>query len=174
MEKVLKRLHLFGTWRRLCVFLVNHIFVGTRFFGVKRALLGGAGFDIGEGTRVVGPLHVTTELSVGRDCWVGRDFAANGNGRVRIGDRCDIAPQVSLNTGGHEIGGPERRAGKGCVYDITVGSGTWLCAGSTVLGGVSVGESCVVAACACVVSDVPDDSLVGGVPARLIRRLGGC
>lgn len=153
------------------MFCVNHFFAGTWAFGVKRKLLRFVGYEIGEGTRVVGPMFCTGALRIGRDCWIGRDFTVNGNGTLVIGDRCDIAPSVMFLTGGHGIGDENRRAGKGEAYTIQVHDGTWIGARSTVAKNVTVGRSSVIAACACVVSDVPDNTLAGGVPAKVIREL---
>ena len=154
-------------------FCVNKLFKGTKKknFEKKRRLLNSVGFEIGEGTQIVGPIFCTGKLVVGKDCWIGRDFTVDGNGTVTIGDRCDIGPNVSFQTGGHEISSHSRRAGEGCNKEITVGDGCWIAAKSTVLGGVTIGDGCVVAACACVAADVNEDTLVGGVPAREIRRL---
>lgn len=153
------------------MFCVNHLLAGTRFFPLKRRLLQSAGYEIGEGTKVVGPLWCTGKLQIGRECWVGRGLAVEGNGQVFIGDRCDIAPEVSFLTGGHAIGTQRRRAGEGESYAIRVGSGTWLGARATIAGNTAVGEGCVIAACACVTADVPDNTLAGGVPAKVIREL---
>lgn len=152
---------------------VNKHLVGTKekHFEKKRRLLNSIGHDIGEGTKIVGPVYCTGKLVVGKSCWIGRNLTVNGNGTVTIGDNCDIAPDVAFQTGSHEIGTPERRAGKGYTRDVSVGNGCWLGAHSTVLGGVTVGNGCVVAACACVVSDVAENTLVGGVPAKEIRKI---
>ena len=152
-------------------FCVNHILVGTRFFSWKRRLLQSVGHEIGENTKVVGPIFCTGKLCIGSNCWIGRKLEINGNGTVEIGDNCDIAPGVVFITGGHAIGDCLRRAGKGESYTIHVGSGTWVCAGVTIAGTVNIGESSVIAACACVVSDVPANTLFGGVPAKKIREL---
>lgn len=160
-----------GIKKRVAMFLINHFLSGTRCFRLKRRLLRVAGFQIGEGTKVVGPVFCTGKLSVGRDCWIGRNLEVNGNGSVEIGDNCDIAPDVAFITGGHEMGSAKRRAGKGESYTISVGSGTWIGARATISGTVRIGQGCMVAACACVVSDVPANSLVGGVPAKQIREL---
>lgn len=159
-----------SVWRRAAVFAVNHVFVGTRFFGIKRRLLRSAGYRIGEGTKVVGPIDCTGKLEIGSECWIGKNLSVHGNGTVHIGDRCDIAPDVTFLTGGHQIGDAQRRAGIGETYDISVGNGTWIGARSTILGDRSIGESVVIAACACVVSDVPANVLVGGVPAKQIKE----
>lgn len=134
-------------------------------------MLNSIGFDIGEGTKVVGPIDCTGTLKVGKNCWIGKNLSIHGNGSVVIGDNCDIAPDVTFLTGGHTIGSAERRAGQGETYRITVGNGTWIGARTTILGNTIVGNSCVVAACACVHKDVPDHTLVGGVPAKEIRKL---
>lgn len=155
--------------RRAVFFLVNRIFVGTRAYSVKRRLLTSIGISIGQDTRVVGPLYCTGRLTIGQACWVGRGFRVEGNGEVRIGDQCDIAPDVTFYTGGHELGDRTRRAGTGQHCIQTVGDGSWLCARVTVCNTVSIGRGCVIAACACVVSDVADDTMVGGLPAKPIR-----
>ena len=151
-------------------YLVNHIYVGTHAFKRKRKLLRSIGWQIGEGTRIVGPITNTGTVQIGKDCWIGRDFTVNGNGHVVIGDNCDIAPQVTFLTGGHEIGGPDRRAGKGEKYTVTVGNGCWIGARSTLGRNITVGDSTVIAACACVMKDIPDNVLAGGVPAKVIRK----
>ena len=110
---IIKLLHLRGIWRAFALFLVNHVFAGSkpRYFGIKRRLLNSIGFEIGAGTRVVGPIECTGRLKVGKDCWIGKNLKVNGNGSVVIGDNCDIAPEVTFQTGGHKIGDPSRRAG---------------------------------------------------------------
>lgn len=168
-----KLLHLSGIHRRINLFLANYIFTGTRPFAcrVKRELLQGIGWSVGEGTIIVGPIECFGTLVVGRDCWIGKNLRINGNGTVIIGDRCDIAPEVTFQTGGHEIGTAERRAGKGQIFTQMVGNGVWIGGRSTIIGNTEIGDGCVVAGCACVIHDVPPNTLVGGVPAKIIRKL---
>lgn len=164
-------LHLKGIHYRVNMFLVNNVYIGVKHSETKRKLLNKIGFDIGEGTKIVGPIICTGKLIVGKNCWIGKNFIVNGNGTVKIGDNCDIAPEVTFQTGGHEIGDASRRAGRGCTFAQTVGNGTWIGGRSTILNNINIGNSCVIAACACVTKDVADNSLVGGVPAKLIRSL---
>lgn len=152
-------------------FCINHIFAGTKFFKQKRNLLRFAGYEIGENTKVVGPFFCGGSLSIGKNCWIGRNFTVNGNGRVEIEDNCDIAPDVMFITGGHAIGDEQKRAGKGESYGIKVGKGTWICARATIAKEVRIGKGCVIASCACVISDVEDNVLAGGVPAKKIKNL---
>lgn len=163
-----------GLKRRWVTFRVNHTLAGTKakHFEKKRRLLNSLGHEIDEGTRIVGPVFCTGKMIIGKNCWIGRCLTVNGNGTVRIGDNCDVAPEVGFQTGGHLIGSAQRRAGEGFNKDITVGNGCWLGARSTLLAGVTVGNGSVVASCACVNKDIDENVLAGGVPAKEIRKLG--
>lgn len=155
------------------MFLVNHVLVGTRpyFFETKRKMLNSIGHSIGKGTKVVGPIECYSKIEIGQDCWIGKNLKVNGNGTVKIGNRCDIAPEVTFQTGGHEIGSRERRAGNGLICNQVVGNGVWIGGRSTIIGDVTISDGSVVAGCACVVKDVEENTLVGGVPAKVIRSL---
>jgi len=157
--------------RRMVMFIVNYIFQGTYFFDAKRKLLISIGYSIGNNTKIVGPLWNTGKLSIGENCWIGKNLVVHGNGTVCIGDNCDIAPEVVFLTGGHQVGTANRRAGVGERYHISVGNGTWIGARSTILGNTSIGHGCVITACACVTKSISDDVMVGGVPAKVIREL---
>ncbi len=157
--------------KRMVNWLVNKVFVGTRSFEKKRMLLNSIGYKIGENTKIVGPIECTGTLIVGKNCWIGKNFKVNGNGTVIIGDNCDIGPEVTFMTGGHEIGTSQRRAGQGFNITQTVGNGVWIGGRATIVNKVHIGDSSVIAACACVVKDVEKSTVVGGVPAKLIRSL---
>ena len=157
--------------RRGALFICNHFCAGTRFFALKRILLRIAGYQIGQGTKVVGPVFCTGKLTVGEHCWVGRDLKIYGNGEVIIGNSCDLGPEVTFLTGGHAIGDAGRRAGRGESYCIRVEDGCWLGAKTTLLGSITMGMGSVLAACGCAVRDIPPNTLAAGVPAKEIRRL---
>ncbi len=160
-----------GMKRRAAWFLVNRIFAGTGWFETKRHLLNFAGYAIGTGTKIVGPVVCTGMLNVGENCWIGRDLRIHGNGTVEIGDRCDLGPEVVFLTGGHQIGSARHRAGQGESYHIMVEPGCWICGRVTVTGSVTLGRGSVIAACGCVVTDVPENTLAGGVPAKVRKVL---
>lgn len=170
---IAKVLHLKGIRNTICLFLVNSIFKGTnpRFFEVKRKLLNAVGHSIGTGTKVVGPIEWQGKMKIGENCWIGKNCKINGNGTVVIGDRCDLGPEVTFQTGGHKIGGEERRSGEGCVFHQVIGNGVWIGGRSTICNDTTIGNGCVIAGCTCVVKNIDDNMLVGGVPARIIRRL---
>jgi len=91
-------------------------------------------------------------------------------GGVDIGDRVMIGPNVNIITTGHALGPSERRAYIE-AKPIVIESNVWIATGATILGGVRVGENSVVGAGAVVAKDVPPNSFVAGVPARVIRLL---
>lgn len=80
--------------KRIVIYLVNHTLAGTRFFSEKRNLLRSIGYEIGENTKIVGPIYNTGTLRIGANCWIGCNLTVHGNGTVTIGDNCDIAPDV--------------------------------------------------------------------------------
>ena len=165
--------HMFGLKKKVFIFLVNRVFVGTdkRFFSTKRFLLRSIGYKIGNGTSIVGPIFCTGSLTIGSNCWIGKNFTVDGNGSVVIGNNCDVAPDVLVITGGHKIGPESRRAGEGQSYNILIGNGCWICSRVAIVNSITIGEGAVVAACACVVNDVKPNTIVGGVPARTIKSL---
>jgi len=78
---------------------------------------------------------------------------------------------VTFITSDHETGTLSRRAGELKVLPIIVEDGVWIAANVTLLPGVTVGRGAVVAAGAVVTKDVPPNSLVAGIPAKVIRLL---
>ena len=68
-------------------------------------------------------------------------------------------------TGSHAVGSSSRRAGKGEARKIIVGNGTWIGGYSIILGGVNIGDGCVIAAGSVVTRNVHDNTLAAGVPA---------
>lgn len=158
-------------FRKYALFCVNHLYAGHSNYSHKRKLLNRAGYSLGEGTKVVGPFYCSARLSVGKDCWIGKNFCGNGNGEIIIGDNCDIGPEVTFQTGDHKLGDSLRRAGQGVSRRQIVGSGTWIGGRSTIVGDTSIGQGCVVAACSCVIRDAKDNTLVAGLPAEEKKKL---
>lgn len=156
---------------KLCQGILNRWFCGTHFFRLKRCLLRFAGMRIGSCTKIVGPVYISSGIEIGDNCWIGMNLAAHGNGHVRIGNDCDLAPEVMFLTGSHQIGARERRAGAGLSSSIQIGDACWIGARATILGGVAVGSGSVIGACALVNRSIENDVLVAGVPAKKIRSL---
>lgn len=141
--------------------------------GVYRA--GGA--SIGPRTLIAGPLHLARakdariNLRIGTGCFINSHVFLDAAGPITVGDGVSLGHHVVIITSHHGFGPPEFRAGTVHPRSVTIESGAWVAAGVTLLPGVTVGAGAVVAAGAVVTSDVPPNSLFGGVPAKLIRYL---
>ena len=110
-------------------------------------------------------------LSIGRGTFINVNLTVDANVDIVLGSRVHLGPGVSLLPTSHAMGPPAQRAGATVSEPIRIGDGAWLGAGVTVLGGVTIGSGCVIAAGAVVTADTEPDTVHGGVPARLIRRL---
>jgi maltose O-acetyltransferase len=82
---------------------------------------------------------------------------------------------VRICTDSHEVDAALRqdRDSGSFAKPISIGDDCWIGAGSYILPGITIGRSCTIAAGAVVAKDVDAHSLVGGVPAKLIRKLKG-
>lgn len=101
--------------------------------------------------------------------------------KITIGDNVLIAPGVQINTASHPVEWKERRNPefpdnpqayfcKTYAKPMTIGNGCWIGAGAILLGGVTFGDNVIVAAEAVVTKSFPGTCLIGGVPARIIKR----
>ena len=91
--------------------------------------------------------------------------------RIYLGKNILIGPNVQLYAPMHPIDYRERATGAEHGEPITIGDDCWIGGGAVICPGVTIGDRCIVAAGAVVTKDVPDDSMVGGSPARIIRKL---
>ena len=89
---------------------------------------------------------------------------------MNIGNKCDLAPEVIIATGSHEIG-KTRRAGKGLTYNTNIGDYTWIGIRSTIIQGSSIGQGCIVGACTMINKNISDNLVVVGVPGKIIKKL---
>ena len=147
----------------------------SHFYGLKRFCLNRSGMQIEKTCEVNGGVRFFGRgpVYLGGNTWIGPncDFYTHPEAEITIGANCDVAPGVGFITGGHDIGGANRRAGTGWAKPILIGDGCWIGSRVTILGGVRVGDGVVIAAGAVVVGDVPPNCLVGGVPAKTLRKL---
>ena len=144
--------------------------VGNR---LRASALRLAGVPVGQGTTIGGRIDLVGagHLTIGRNCWINASCVIDLSADVHIGNDVALAQGVMILTNTHEIGRPTRRAGKLRNSAVRIEDGCWLGARATVLPGVTVGAGSIVAAGAVVASDVVPDTIVGGVPARLIRHI---
>ncbi|MEZ4779029.1 MAG: sugar O-acetyltransferase [Flavobacteriaceae bacterium] len=90
---------------------------------------------------------------------------------VTIGNRVMLAPYVQIYTATHPLQAKERNSGKEFAKPITIGDDVWIGGGAIICPGVTIGNRVVIAAGAVVAKDIPDDVLVGGNPAKVIKTI---
>jgi acetyltransferase-like isoleucine patch superfamily enzyme len=142
------------------------------------------GIEIGSGTIVMhgAVLHVYNFrnlpgafIRIGRDSLVGEYTVIRGQGGVTIGDRVYTSPLTQIIAVNHVFDDPgipfvdQGITAQGIVIEDDV----WLGSGAIITDGVHIGKGAVVAAGAVVVNDVPAHTIVGGVPARILRDITG-
>ncbi|WP_104381584.1 DapH/DapD/GlmU-related protein [Sphingobacterium sp. HMA12] len=126
---------------------------------------------VDESTQVFTPLYINygKNTSIGKNVFINFDSVFLDLGGIVIEDQVLIAPKVSLLTEGHPIE-PQNRQSL-AVAPIHIKKNAWIGANATILPGVTIGENAVVAAGAVVDKDVPDNTIVGGIPARIIKNI---
>ena len=82
-----------------------------------------------------------------------------------------IGPNTLITTVGHPLSPNGRRQYHAFAQPVRIGNDVWIGGNVTILPGVTIGNNVVVAAGAVVTEDVPDNTLVGGVPARKIKEI---
>lgn len=129
------------------------------------------GSEIDESVAVFTPMYINygKHTKIGKNVFINFDCTFLDLGGITIEDGVLIAPKVSLLSEGHPIS-PEHR------HSLTVGhihikKNAWIGANVTILQGVTIGENSVVAAGSVVSKDVPDNVIVGGIPAKISKEI---
>ena len=127
---------------------------------------------VGERSWIAGHALVRGDIELGVNCSV--NAYACISGKVRCGNGVRIASLVSIVGFNHGFDDPDTPINDQphVTLGITIGDDVWIGANAVVLDGVTIGRGAVVAAGAVVNRDVPDLAIVGGVPAKFIRRRG--
>lgn len=114
-------------------------------------------------------------IVVGDRTAIGLGNFVHGGGGVRIGNDCLLGPYVSVFSENHIADDPTRpiRDQGERRRSVVIDDDVWIGAGATVLSGVRIGRGAIVAAGAVVTSDVAPMTIVGGVPAQLIKHREG-
>ena len=129
------------------------------------------GYKVPESLRVFPPFYSDfgKNIHVGENVFINACCHFQDHGGVTIGDGCQIGHNVVFATLNHGLQ-PEER---GITYPapIVLGKNVWVGSNSTILQGVTIGDNAVIAAGAVVTRDVEAGTIVGGVPARFIKRI---
>lgn len=151
---------------QLC-FKINHTMPMTEEYNrlVSELFMG----NIGEESRVMPPLTVVrgNSVKIGRNVVVMNNSLFMATGGITIEDDVMVAANVQLISNNHDLYDHQILICK----PVRLKRNCWIGAGSTILPGITVGENAVVAAGAVVTKDVEDNTVVGGNPAKVIKRI---
>lgn len=129
------------------------------------------GSEIDNTVDVFTPLYINygKHTKIGKNVFINFDCTFLDLGGITIEDNVLIAPKVSLLSEGHPVSLENRHSL--VVGHIHIKKNAWIGAGAIILQGVTIGENSVVAAGAVVSTNVPDNTIVGGIPAKVIKEI---
>jgi len=127
------------------------------------------GSEIDASTTLLVPFHINLGIftRIGKNVFINHDCTFLDIGGITLEDDVLIGPKVSLITESHPINPAERKSL--LVNPVVIKRNAWIGAGATILPGVTVGENAVVASGAIVSKDVPANTVVAGIPAKVIK-----
>lgn len=156
---------------------VSRTLPSAAFAKTRTALFRAAGAQIGAHSFIQGSMRLTgignpcKLLSIGEHTLITGGLHVDLGAPVRIGNWVRIGHDVTLLTINHALGGSFLRAGTSSFSEIVIEDGAWIASRCTILPGVVIGRGAIVAAGAVVTRSVPANTLVAGVPARVLREL---
>lgn len=113
----------------------------------------------------------------GKHIEVGKNFFANYNctlldvAKIKIGDNCQLAPNVAIYTAGHPVHPVSRNSAYEYGKEVTIGDNVWIGGNTVVCPGVHIGSNTVIGAGSVVTKDIPDWCIAAGNPCKVIRRI---
>ena len=131
------------------------------------------GYELDESFGLFPPIYSDfgKNIKIGKKVFINSGCCFQDQGGIELGDGCLIGHQTVIATLNHDLD-PDRRGGM-LPAKVVIGKNVWVGAHSTILPGVTVGDNAVVAAGAVVTRDVPANSVVAGVPAKVIKFIEG-
>lgn len=147
----------------------NHIYIGGNFRYGKKLWVQAHNSTISIGDNVMTRRNVSFicdagKLSIGNNVFLNENVSITALNKIEIGEFTTIANNVVIVDHNHNVAGTgfEKKP-------VNIGKGVWIGANATILPGVTIGDGAIIAAGAVINRDVAADSIVGGVPGKLIR-----
>ena len=129
------------------------------------------GQEVDEGFGLFPPFNADygQNIKVGKNVFINSGCCFQDQGGIEIGDNVLIGQQVVMATINHDLNSEKRK--NMLPAPVKIGNGVWIGAHATILSGVTIGENSIVAAGAVVTKDVPENVVVAGVPAKIIKKI---
>lgn len=127
------------------------------------------GSEIDKSTTIFVPYYTNfgRHTKIGKNVFINHDCSFLDLGGITIEDDVQIGPKVSLISENHPLDPSTRKSLD--LKSVLIKRNAWIGAGAIILPGITIGENAVVAAGAVVNKDIPANTIVGGVPAKVIR-----
>ena len=127
--------------------------------------------ELDDSVAIVSPFYCDCgcRMKIGKNIIINKGATILSPGIVEIEDNVLIAPEVKITTVDHDL---SDRHNLFHFKKVTLRENAWICMGAIICPGVTIGRNAVVAAGAVVTKDVPDNTVVGGNPARVIKTIG--
>lgn len=138
---------------------------------IRKRLSAIIGSELDESTTVFAPFYINFGrfTQIGKNVFINHACSFLDLGGITIEDEVLLGPKVNLITENHPLDPADRRAL--ICKPIVIKRNAWIGAAATILPGVTIGENAVVAAGAVVTTDVPANTIVGGIPAKVLKNL---
>ncbi len=158
----------FGKW----IQLDKHVQISAL---CKHPLVLGNNLKIGAFSQIIAATsfnNIGEYIRIGNNVGIGEFAYLGGGGGLEIGDDCIIGQYFSCHPENHHFDNPEKliRLQGVSRKGIKIGRNCWIGSKVTILDGVSIGNDCVIAAGAVVTKSIPSNSVIGGVPAKIIKQ----
>jgi acetyltransferase-like isoleucine patch superfamily enzyme len=129
------------------------------------------GETIADSTTIFAPFYTNFGkfIRIGKNVFINHACSFLDMGGITLEDEVLIGPRVNLVTENHPLDPSDRRAL--LTRPIVIKRNAWIGAGATILPGVTIGENSIVAAGAVVSKDVPANTIVAGIPAKVIKSI---
>ena len=153
---------------RLCVEMNA---TATELDQVRERLSDIIGTRIDGSTTIFPPFHTNFGrfIKLGKNVFINHACSFLDIGGITIEDDVQIGPRVNLTSENHPLDPADRKTV--ILQPILIKRNAWIGAGATILPGVTVGENAIVAAGAVVSRDVPPNTVVAGIPAKVVKTI---
>lgn len=110
-------------------------------------------------------------IFLGEDCFINFNCTILDEAKVIIGNNAFLGPNVSIYTACHPLEPEKRNKFIEWAEPVTIGNNVWIGGNVTILPGVTIGDNVVIGAGAIVTKSFPSNVVLGGNPARIIKKL---
>lgn len=150
-------------------YMINDVLPHMPFWKIRKIYLKSMGMKIGKDSFIMKSNYFMNPwlIKIGEGSHINRGCTLDGRGILEIGNNVSISHGSKLMTGGHDV---QHRNFPGIYEKIKIEDYAWLGVNCVVLKGITIGKGAVVAAGAVVTKDVPEYTIVGGIPAKPIGK----